>query len=117
MEMSNLAEIIGIMLGDGNLYIGKNKKVYQIRIAGHKDDDKEYLLNWVKPLFEQTFNVKVYKKFHKSKKLMFVCINSRRVAEFLIQCGFPAGRKSTNKVEIPPWVFENEVFLKDASED
>lgn len=110
-KLSDLAEILGIMLGDGNLYIGKKQEVYQIRIAGHKQDDEKYLMEWVKPLFENTFNVNVYKKLL-IKDEMFICINSKRVAEILIKYGFPAGRKSVNKVTIPKWVFENEIFLK-----
>lgn len=111
MNMGNLAEIIGIMMGDGNLYFTKRKH-YQIRISGHKRDDRAYLLKWVKPLFQKTFEVNVYEKYHKTKNEMFICVNSNRVARILIKYGFPAGRKSINKIRIPKWILKNKIFLK-----
>jgi len=112
MNKRDLAEIIGIMLGDGNLYITNHGTICQIRISGHKNDDRDYLLKWVKPLFEKTFDVKVYEKNHKIKNEMFICINSKKVARILIDYGFPSGRKSKNKVKIPDWILSNNLFLK-----
>lgn len=106
----DLAELIGIMLGDGNLYV--TDKSYQIRIAGHITDDKPYLLEWVKPLIQRIFDVRIHEKYVPKKNVMYLCINSKQVAEIIIKHGFPAGRKNKNNVEIPKWIFENKEFLK-----
>ena len=110
MNKSDLAEIFGIMLGDGNLYIKGD--AYQIRISGHKNDDRPYLVDYVKPLFERTFGVKVYEKFHNTRNEMFICVNSRKVAEILMQNGFKSGRKKTNSASIPKWIKANKSYAK-----
>ena len=55
-----LAEFLGIMFGDGSSYrreIGTKIRDYQIRIAGHLIDDKEYLTRFVKPLAKNLFGL------------------------------------------------------------
>jgi intein/homing endonuclease len=111
MEKSKeLGEIIGIMLGDGNIYTGKNRKVHQIRIAGSKDE-KEYLKE-VQKLFEKVFSVKTYFKEHKSKNEIFVCCNNKDIVIKLIEMGLKSGDKIKNNIGIPDWIFEDIEFVK-----
>jgi len=52
-EDEKLAEFIGIILGDGNIYSykkGKKIRVYNVRIAGDSRNDYEYLTNYVASL-------------------------------------------------------------------
>ena len=59
-----LAELIGIILGDGNIWCKEG--YYYLRICGDRKKDRDYLLNYVKPLFEMLFkqkmNIKEQKK-------------------------------------------------------
>ena len=109
-----LAELVGILLGDGNIYIHRGKKStgYMIRITGNSTTDQEYLLNYVKPLCENIFGtpVKMYK--HKRVKELFLILYSKKAVDFLISIGLRAGDKIQNQVSIPPWIFENDLFLK-----
>ena len=59
-----LAELIGIILGDGNVnYYKRGKKigVYQVSIAGHKNLDRDYHLSYISPLFDGLFSLKAKK--------------------------------------------------------
>ena len=51
-KSEGLAEFIGILLGDGNIWIQKNgtNTNYQLKIAGDLTEDNDYLSNYVKPL-------------------------------------------------------------------
>lgn len=113
-DSSNLAEFYGIMLGDGNLMNKRSYKIgtYQIRIAGDSRHDKEYLHNYVKPLIEKLFNIKV--KLYKDKKRNFITLvaTSKKLVEFLELKGFKAGNKIINQLEIPSWIREEASYLR-----
>lgn len=109
-----LAELIGIILGDGNIHIFKGKKStsYILRIAGDSNKDKEYLINYVKPLCDSLFELdsKIIK--HKSANELFVNVNSKKVVEFLLSVGMCAGNKIMNQVTIPSWIYGENKLLK-----
>lgn len=107
-----LAEFIGIMLGDGSVYSIPEKSIYQIKVAGNSEDDKRYLLDYVKPLAEQLFSLDFCVYFHKQHKELFVHKQSKSLAYTLNYFGFPPGNKTNNDVGIPDWIFENKDFLK-----
>jgi len=108
-----LAELWGIMLGDGCLQKIQGYKlgVYGIDVAGHSIDDREYLLDFVKPLCEELFavNSRIYQS--KRSKCIHVIVDSRRIVDFFESEGFKAGNKIKNKVTIPDWIKENEKLL------
>lgn len=105
-----LAELIGIILGDGN--IQNKNSIYQVRIAGDSNKDKDYIMNYLKPLCDSLFGIdsKIYK--HKTFNELFVHIHSKNVVKFLISVGMQAGNKIKNQVTIPGWVLENDSYLK-----
>lgn len=109
-----LAELIGIILGDGNISYRKGKKlgVYQVNIAGHKELDKEYHLNYVLPLFEELFGVKPAEKLSKIKNGRYVVVSSKRVVNFFVDNGLKHGDKIKNQTTIPLWIKENDSYLK-----
>ena len=109
-----LAEFYGIMLGDGNLTRIKKHKVgvYQIRIVGDSRNDKEYLLNYVKPLIEKLFNMEVKVSKQKDINALKLTSTGRKLVEFLESIGFKPGDKIRNQLDIPLWIKENEKFLK-----
>ena len=112
-ESEELAEFYGIMLGDGNVQKLKAYKVgtYMIRIVGDAKLDKDYHLDYVKPLIENLFNIKVrVGKFRPTT--MFLEAHSRELVDFLETKGFKSGNKITNQLEIPDWIRKNKKFLK-----
>jgi intein/homing endonuclease len=115
-KSKRLAELIGILLGDGNIqeYVirGKGVATYCIRISGHLTEDKKYHENYVVPLCIKLFKVtpKIY--FHKLKKERFIHLASKRLVNFFKKQGFPPGNKIHNKVTIPKWIFRNSLYLR-----
>ncbi len=109
-----LAELVGIILGDGNIYVHKRGKstAYMVRITGNSVTDSEYLFGYVKPLCENIFGtpIKTYK--HKKCKELFLILYSKTAVDFLISIGLKAGDKIQQQVSIPKWIFENDLFLK-----
>ncbi|MEK6860142.1 MAG: LAGLIDADG family homing endonuclease [Nanoarchaeota archaeon] len=108
-----LAELWGILLGDGNIQKRKGYKIgtYNIKVTGHSILDKNYLLKFVKPLIEKLFNIKV--RFYPSRhsNALNIVADSRKIVNFFEENGFNAGDKIKNQVGIPTWIKENPRFL------
>jgi len=105
-----LAEAIGIMLGDGNSWVKPG--YYYIRVSGHMEDDKDYLLDYVRPLFSKIFKVRFGMSAHKTRKELFLVKGSKDLVYTLKEYGFPPGNKISNNVCIPPWIFKSNEYLK-----
>jgi intein/homing endonuclease len=108
-----LAELWGILLGDGHIERTKGYKlgVYHVQVSGHSIDDKTYLLNYVKPLMEKLFNIKVRSYFSKFNKGLYLFADSRKMVDFFEENGFKAGNKIINQVTIPNWIKNNKKIL------
>jgi len=104
---SNLAEIIGIMLGDGNLYKDKKGKIH-VNISFNKKE--EDYLNYVKNLLETYFCSYKFCKIDISTEFLLKNV-SVNVGLFLIQKGLKIGNKTSNNVKIPEWIFKNKKFV------
>lgn len=126
-ESEKLAEFYGIMLGDGNSYRTKYYKsrtqkrgVYSIKIIGDSRHDKEYFINYVKPLIESLFEIVVRSGKFKPKNIggfnskngMFLGAESVQLVSFLEKKGFKPGNKIKNKVGIPKWIKNNKRYLR-----
>lgn len=112
-DSANLAEFYGIMLGDGNSHRTKayKKGTYMIRIVGDSRLDKDYLIDYVKPLIEWLFRLKVSVRYFKNKNAIYLESHSKELITFLEGKGFHPGNKIKNKLRIPYWIEENSKFL------
>jgi len=108
-----LAELWGILLGDGNIqrFSGYKLGTYNINVTGHSILDKDYILHFVKPLGEKLFNVKGRIYYSKHSKAIHLSFDSRKIVDFFEGEGFKAGDKIKNQVTIPSWIKENPKFL------
>ncbi len=107
-----LAELIGIILGDGNIWIRKRSHHYYLTICGDKEKDKDYLLNYVKPLFKKLFNKELNIREHKTNKELFLYKGDKDVVFTLGHFGLAPGNKKKNNVTIPSWILKSEEYLK-----
>jgi len=100
-----LAEFFGIILGDGNVYVSKKHGVYQIRVACHPTQEKEYA-SFVSGLFESLFDLKP--SLIRRGQGLYVCVDSHNLADFLLE-NLP-GLKA--KFSFPRWLFDDDKCLK-----
>lgn len=100
----NLAEFIGIVLGDG--CITKN----QITITLHSKDDKEYG-KFVVTLIEKLFDVPVGIYYCKGDLAVNFSISRSELVKFCCEeLGLKKGNKIRQQVDIPVWVKKNKKF-------
>ena len=125
-DSKKLAEFYGIMLGDGNshkthFYNSRRDKrgTYQIKIVGDSRYDKDYLLNYVKDLIEDLFEIEVKQGFFKpkegefkSRNAMFLVAYGIELINFLENKGFKPGNKIINNLDIPFWIKQKKTFLR-----
>lgn len=104
-----LAELIGIILGDGNIFI--NKDVAQLRIVCNSLNEKDYLINFIKPLIENIFGITSRIVFHKTRNGIILSVENRNLIEFLISIGLMPGNKVKNQVTIPCWIRSDNKLL------
>ncbi|MEK6899853.1 MAG: LAGLIDADG family homing endonuclease, partial [Nanoarchaeota archaeon] len=109
-----LAELIGIILGDGSLFKFKGNKStsYMLRIVGDSVKDREYLFGYVKPLVDSLFGIEAKSSKHRKWNELFITVNSKMVVEFLISMGMQTGDKIDNQVTIPDWIINSQQYLK-----
>lgn len=110
-----LAEFIGILLGDGNIcsFIkGKKNRTYSVRIAGDSRNDYTYLTKFVAPLCKNLFGITP--KFYKSKRCnaFYVRLDGLRLIEYLSTMGLKSGNKLKNQSTIPKWIWSNNKYLR-----
>jgi len=107
-ESTELAEFLGIILGDGG--ISDN----QVIISLNKENDKSYvffIFDLIKNLFKINPSVYHYHTFgHKNN--VTVTISSRNVVDFLLSKGLKKGNKVKQQAGVPPWIKDSVPFSK-----
>ena len=99
---AELAEIIGIMMGDGGIYLDPRGK-YQITISFHKEEGQ--YRQYVKALFENFFSPYRFCVSELKDEFM-VRNNSVKVGAYLISAGLQHGDKTRNNINVPSWIHE-----------
>ena len=96
---TELAELCGILAGDGHLsrYISKKRTDYKIYFSGHLTDDKEYM-SYIQNLFYKVTGKSLYK--YKKKNYIELVARSKELLEMFENIGIPVGKKS-HIVRIP----------------
>jgi DNA-binding transcriptional regulator WhiA len=100
-----LAELIGILMGDG--HVGQ----YQTSVVTNSETDFQHAL-FIKILFEDLFKVKVGLSNQRNKKACVLTVSSKSVCNFFIDQGVPQGNKITLGVHIPDWIQEKPIYRK-----
>ena len=112
-----LAELIGILTGDGSIgfYKGEGYTHYQIRFYGHKTEDFDYYNKNVNGLFKNLFNVDLKIRSHKSQgNASFITIDSKVIFQFLSKTlQIPTGKKFLF-LKIPKYIKKSNSKIKKA---
>lgn len=101
----DLAEFIGIMLGDGFIKSNKN----QLGVAFNIETDYNYA-KYVQVLIKALFNLDSSICRENNSKGATVLVSSRNLVDFLISVGLKPGNKVLNQVDIPEWVNSKQEF-------
>ncbi len=100
-----LAELIGIMMGDGHVGL------YQASVVTNSETDLQHAL-FVKNLFEELFNVQAQFITQRNKKACTVTISSKAVCNFFVEQGIPQGNKIKLGLHIPDWIRRESLYRK-----
>ena len=97
-----LAEEIGIHIGDGNLYISKDKdgfNHYRYRIDGNFKDELIYHEDFIQPLVKKLYNCKGYSLITNKKNSIQSVFNSKMILQYKNRIfGLPIGSKKSSMV-------------------
>ena len=103
-KSENLAEFIGIMLGDGGI------SRYQAKITLHSKDDWEYTL-YVTELIQKLFHVRPSVTQHRPFNANDIVISRIGLVEYLVNdLGLVRGNKVLQQVDIPEWIKSDHKF-------
>jgi len=109
-----LAELIGIILGDGMIGIYKRKgrpgNQYRLKISMNAEKDREYS-EYVAEIIEDIFSVKPIINFRKNEKTLDVIVTNPRVITTLLDIGMKKSPKWGAAI-IPKRFLRNDLALK-----
>lgn len=100
----NLAEFIGILLGDGGI------SSRQVTITLHKSDDRDYAY-YVSDLILKIFNIVAVPKERKNQNVNIIVLSRTLLIEFLNSMGIRVGSKIRSQARVPSWI-EDSVHYK-----
>jgi intein/homing endonuclease len=104
----DLAEEIGLHVGDGSMNFYSNKGIFQLR--GHIEDDKEHYLNRIKKLYKSLYNLDINIREMKSTGVIGFQVWSDALVDFKSKIiGLPLGWK--NNITIPKIINNKELFF------
>ncbi len=101
----DLAELIGVILGDGNIY--KHPRTEELRISSNSED-KEFIKRY-EGLVDKTFKKRSKLNKVKDKKCIYIRIYQKDISKRL---DIPAGARKNLDIKIPKWIFKNREYLK-----
>jgi len=103
-----LAEIIGIVLGDGGMYFSEEKRNYETLVCFNKLEAS--YRDAVKLLLEAYFlNYKFF--IYEAPSEFLVKNGSSFIPKYLVEAGLRLGNKTENEIAIPVWVFGNKGYV------
>ena len=100
----NLAELIGIILGDGNL--NKHSRTENLRITCNSEAGG--YIKHVSSLMEKIFYKPAAVRKRKNENAVSIDLYQCRISQRL---GLPCGNKIRNNVGVPSWIIRNENYF------
>jgi intein/homing endonuclease len=111
----DLAEFLGIMVGDGHTGIYRceknNRSYYILEISGHMND-KKYHMNYISALAFKLFNTHFHAHVRPEHNIIILRKQSRAICQFLVHViGIPHNKHS---VGIPECILQGDSKIKSA---
>jgi hypothetical protein len=117
VKNGELAELIGIILGDGHLH-RKGEKTYKdslLSISLNHYDELEYV-NYVKNLLHKIFKISPDLVPRKNSKGVDVRLHGDGLIETLKGLGLMTGDKVKNQVGVPQWIKKDQEWIESNKE-
>ncbi|MBL7051579.1 MAG: hypothetical protein ISS01_00655 [Nanoarchaeota archaeon] len=105
----DLAELIGIIVGDGCINKNYKRKDYRIQISGNQIEDKDYYDKYLPELIKKTLNINC-KPYIGSNKAYIIQFQSEPFRIFLHNLGIKSPKAKTSN--IPKIIKKNPLHLK-----
>jgi intein/homing endonuclease len=105
-ESTDLAELVGILFGDGG--VGNN---WQITVSLNSIADLEYSTH-VYSLFGKLFHLKPSIRKRPNQNTLTIVCSSMNLLDFLISKGVVRGNKILQEFDIPEWIKTNSEYKK-----
>ncbi len=100
-----LAFLIGMVLGDGNIYEHERTESLRITLGTDKPELWQYTAKIVKKIFKK--EPYVYKS--KTGEFMVISLYQKKIGQRL---GVPTGKKTSVRLRLPDWIKAEDEFLK-----
>ncbi len=105
-DSTDLAELMGIELGDGGI-----NNPWQLVITLNSIADLEYS-KYVAKLLQGLFEISVYvRKRPGGNRLVLVC-SSTNLVDFLVSRGAIRGNKIKQQIDVPGWIMKNKKYQR-----
>lgn len=107
----DIYELIGFIIGDGNIYYSKEKRKYRLELCGNIEEDYDYFKKLNNFLYEFT-NKKplMFKRKEIKGNSLRIQFNNKEFVEKLIKLGLPSGKK-TFTIKISEEIINNREFM------
>lgn len=114
-KSESLAEMFGIILGDGRIRWDPAGKHYQLDVILNWVDEKDYVL-YVKDLLikEFQYHPKISRQVNEDGSIgkgIYLTIYSKKIVQELISLGLFSGNKVKNQVKVPKWIKGCKTFI------
>jgi len=103
-KSSLLAELIGILLGDGSI------NEHQVRIYNNNKTDRDYAY-FIKRIISNLFKIPTTITV-RDKNTIIVTASSKNLVDYLVDCGMKKGDKILNGADVPEWILKDKEFSK-----
>jgi len=110
-KTDKLAEMVGIILGDGNIYFNNKQKKYYLRISFNRREEKQYL-NYVKQKMKEIFKLTPSISNKKDRAGTDLILQNKKLVKRLNNIGLKSGNKVENQVKVPEWIKNNKKYKK-----
>ena len=106
---NNIAELIGVIIGDGCIRYKPHLSQYYIEIVGDKNNEKEYF-EYIKKMFIEELNLNAFIKVREGG--LRLKVYSKTFIEFLVyKLKLPNNKDKCQNIFIPDVIFNNKNLL------
>lgn len=102
---SKLAEVMGILIGDGHL------SKWQTVVTTNARTDSAHAV-FIQGYFKELFGTMSFLRERNDDNTISVVVSSRRLVGFINYLGMPIGNKLKKGLAIPSWIFQKEIYKK-----